>query len=487
MSKDAYRGPLERIDETTWRIPKSYKAGMLVDGLIYADDRLINQIRSDQAPEQVANVAFLPGIQSASLAMPDIHWGYGFCIGGVAATDPEAGGVISPGGVGYDINCGVRLIRTNLHADEVKPRLGGLMNVLFQRIPAGVGKGGPYLFSGKQMDQVLEEGCRFLKKIGLATEQDLQHTEEGGCIDGADATCVSQEAKARGSDQCGTLGAGNHFLEVQCVEQIFDPQAAQLMGLEEGGICVMIHSGSRGLGYQVCDDALKEMRRCPEKYHIELPDRQLACAPIESPEGQRYLAGMRAAANYAWANRQLLMWQTREAFSEFFGKPWEELQMNLVYDVAHNIAKMERHLVDGKPRVVCVHRKGATRAFPAGHPDVPDRYRSIGQPVIIPGDMGRESYVLVGLPSAMEKTFGTTCHGAGRVMSRNEAVRHARGRQIDKELAAKGIIARAHSRAGLAEEHSDAYKDVSTVVDIVERAGLAKKVALLRPLGVVKG
>lgn len=487
MGQDAYRGPLERIDETTWRIPKDYKAGMLVDGLVYADDRLIDQIRSDQAPEQVANVAFLPGIQSASLAMPDIHWGYGFCIGGVAATDPEAGGVISPGGVGYDINCGVRLIRTNLHAAEVKPKLGGLMNVLFQKIPAGVGKGGPYLFSGKQMDQLLEEGCRFLKRIGLATEQDPQHTEEGGCIQGADASCVSQEAKSRGSDQCGTLGAGNHFLEVQRVEQIFDPEAARLMGLEEGGICVMIHSGSRGLGYQVCDDALKEMRRCPEKYHINLPDRQLACAPIESPEGQRYLAGMRAAANYAWANRQLLMWQTREAFSEFFGKPWEELQMNLVYDIAHNIAKMEKHLVDGKPRLVCVHRKGATRAFPAGHPDVPDRYRSIGQPVIIPGDMGRESYVLVGLPAAMEKTFGTTCHGAGRVMSRNEAVKHARGRQIDKELAAKGIIARAHSRAGLAEEHSDAYKDVSVVVDIVERAGLARKVAMLRPLGVVKG
>ncbi len=487
MSKDGYSGPLERIDETTWRIPRDYKPGMQVDGIIYADERLIEQIRSDQAPEQVANVAFLPGIQSASLAMPDIHWGYGFCIGGVAATDPEAGGVISPGGVGYDINCGVRLIRTNLHVEDVKPRLSGLMNVLFQKIPAGVGQGGPYLFAGKQMDQILEEGCHYLKKIGLATEQDIQHTEETGCIPGADASCVSQEAKKRGSDQCGTLGAGNHFLEVQVVEEIFDPAAAQVMGLEEGSICVMIHSGSRGLGYQVCDDALKEMRRCPEKYHIELPDRQLACAPIESPEGQRYLAAMRAAANYAWANRQLLMWQTREAFSEFFGKPWEELQMNLVYDVAHNIAKMEKHIIDGKEKLVCVHRKGATRGFPAGHPDIPDRYRTIGQPVIIPGDMGRESYVLVGLPPAMEKTFGTTCHGAGRVMSRNEAVRHARGRQIDKELAEKGIIARAHSRAGLAEEHSDAYKDVSIVVDVVERAGLAKKVARLRPLGVVKG
>ncbi|ASV77062.1 Protein RtcB [Thermogutta terrifontis] len=487
MSKEGFAGPLERIDETTWRIPPDYKPGMQVEGRIYADERLIEQIRKDQAPEQVANVATLPGIQVASLAMPDIHWGYGFCIGGVAATDPEEGGVISPGGVGYDINCGVRLMRTNLHIDDVRPRLSELMNVLFQRIPAGVGKGGPYLFSGKQMDQLLEEGCRYLKKIGLATEEDLKNTEEGGCMAGADASCVSNEAKKRGSDQCGTLGAGNHFLEVQVVEEIFDPEAARIMGLEPGTICVMIHSGSRGLGYQVCDDALQEMRRCPEKYHIQLPDRQLACAPINSPEGQRYLAGMRAAANYAWANRQLLMWQTREAFSEFFGKPWEELGMDLVYDVAHNIAKMEKHIVDGKEKLVCVHRKGATRAFPPGHPDVPERYRAIGQPVIIPGDMGRESWVLVGQPASMEKTFGTTCHGAGRVLSRNAAIQVARGRQIDKELAAKGIIARAHSRAGLAEEHSDAYKDVSIVVDIVDRAGLAKKVARLRPVGVVKG
>lgn len=487
MANEGYHGPLERIDETTWKIPRDYKSGMRVNGVIYADERLMDQIRADQAPEQVANVAFLPGIQFASLAMPDIHWGYGFCIGGVAATDPQEGGVISPGGVGYDINCGVRLIRTNLHAEEIQPRLAGLMNILFQRIPAGVGKGGPYLFAGKQMDQLLEEGCQYLKKLGLASEQDLQHTEEGGCMEGADASCVSQEAKKRGGDQCGTLGAGNHFLEVQVVDEVFHPEAARLMGLEPGGICVMIHSGSRGLGYQVCDDALKEMRQCPQKYGIHLPDRQLACAPIESPEGQRYLAAMRAAANYAWANRQLLMWQTREAFSEFFGRPWEELQMNLVYDVAHNIAKLERHVVDGKEKLVCVHRKGATRAFPAGHPEIPDRYRPIGQPVIIPGDMGRESYVLVGLPAAMEKTFGTTCHGAGRVLSRTAAVKHARGRQIDKELAAKGIIARAHSRAGLAEEHSEAYKDVSVVVDVVERAGLARKVARLRPLGVVKG
>lgn len=487
MANGGYQGPLERIDQTTWRIPRDYKSGMRVDGVIYADERLMDQIRADQAPEQVANVAFLPGIQSASLAMPDIHWGYGFCIGGVAATDPQEDGVISPGGVGYDINCGVRLIRTNLNAEEVKPRLAGLMNILFQRIPAGVGKGGPYLFSGKQLDQLLEEGCQYLKKLGLATEQDLQHTEEGGCMEGADASRVSDKAKKRGGDQCGTLGAGNHFLEVQVVDEVFDPQAADLMGLEPGGICVMIHSGSRGLGYQVCDDALQEMRRCPQKYGIHLPDRQLACAPIESTEGQRYLAAMRAAANYAWANRQLLMWQTREVFSEFFGRPWEELQMNLVYDVAHNIAKLERHVVDGKEKLVCVHRKGATRAFPAGHREIPDRYRPIGQPVIIPGDMGRESYVLVGLPAAMEKTFGTTCHGAGRVLSRTAAVKRARGRQIDRELAVRGIIARAHSREGLAEEQSEAYKDVSVVVDVVERAGLARKVARLRPLGVVKG
>jgi len=487
MTKQAYAGPLEQIDECCWRIPKSYKAGMRVEGRIFADDRLVDGMRSDQAPEQVANVAFLPGIQTASLAMPDIHWGYGFPIGGVCATDPDEGGVISPGGVGYDINCGVRLVRSDLGIGDVQPRIQHLIGALFKQIPAGVGRGGPYLFAGKELDRLLVDGVRFLQAKGLATAGDLDHTEAGGRLPGAEPEAVSPRAKQRGGDQCGTLGSGNHFLEVQVVEEIFDEPAAQAMGLAEDMVCVMIHSGSRGLGYQVCDDALRELRGAPARYGIELPDRQLACAPVDSPEGQKYLGAMRAAANFAWANRQLLMWQTREVFAELLGTSWQSLKMNLVYDVAHNIAKMEQHTIGGKPKTVCVHRKGATRAFPAGHPEVPDRYRHVGQPVIIPGDMGRASWVLVGQPESMERTFGTTCHGAGRVMSRSAAVRHAKGRRIDRELADRGIVARCRSRKGLAEEQPAAYKDVSLVVDVVHRAGLARKVARLRPLGVVKG
>jgi len=460
---------------------------MRVEGRIFADDRLIEQIRGDQAPEQVANVAFLPGIQTASLAMPDIHWGYGFCIGGVAATDPVEGGVVSPGGVGYDINCGVRLIRTNLSADDVRPRIGLLMDALYRRIPAGVGEGGPYRFDRKELRRLLAEGASYLASRGLAAPDDLERTEAGGCLAGADPDRVSPKALGRGGDQCGTLGAGNHFLEVQVVEEIQDETAARAMGLAAGGVAVMIHSGSRGLGYQVCDDSLAAFRKAPAKYGIELPDRQLACAPVHSDEGQAYLAAMRSAANYAWANRQLLMWQTREVFADFFGRDWESLDMRLVYDVAHNIAKMEEHEVEGVRKTLCVHRKGATRAFPAGHPELPACYRDIGQPVIIPGDMGRASWVLVGLPGAMERTFGTVCHGAGRVMSRTAAVQHAKNRRIDRELAEAGVTAKCRHWKGLAEEQPDAYKDVDLVVDVVHRAGLARKVARLRPIGVVKG
>jgi tRNA-splicing ligase RtcB len=487
MTKQNYHGPLQQIDECCWRIPKSYKEGMRVEGRIFADDRLVAQVRQDQSPEQVANVAFLPGIQMASLAMPDIHWGYGFCIGGVCATDPSEGGVVSPGGVGYDINCGVRLIRSNLHVDDIRPRVQPLVEALFRRIPAGVGTGGPYLFGGKELQRLLGEGCRFLEQQGLATAGDVEHTEAGGCIADARPDLVSAKALQRGGDQCGTLGSGNHFLEVQVVDEIFDEEAARVMGLEADKVCLMIHSGSRGLGYQVCDDALRELRNVPARYGIQLPDRQLACAPVESPEGQAYLGAMRAAANYAWANRQLLMWQARECFAEFFGKSWESLQMGLVYDVAHNIAKIEQHTIDGQQKTVCVHRKGATRAFPAGHPEVPQQYRQIGQPVIIPGDMGRASWVLSGQPGSMERSFGTTCHGAGRVMSRTAAIQNAKGRRIDRELAEQGVIARSRSRQGLAEEQPAAYKDVNWVVDVVHRAGLARKVARLRPLGVVKG
>ncbi|MFN4260008.1 MAG: RtcB family protein [Gemmataceae bacterium] len=487
MAKDIYHGPLEQVDECCWRIPKSYKPGMRVDGLIFANDRLLEQLKQDQAPEQVANVAFLPGIQMASLAMPDIHWGYGFCIGGVCATDPDEGGVISPGGVGYDINCGVRLMRSNLFYRDVKPHIHTLIDELFRKIPTGAGKSGRYRFKGKELDQLLAEGSRALLPRGLATQRDIDYTEAKGRLDGADPDLVSDRAKLRGAEQCGTLGSGNHFLEVQIVDHIFDEEAARVMGLEKDLVCVMIHSGSRGLGYQVCDDSLRILRNVPQKYGIVLPDRQLVCAPVNSPEGEHYIGAMRAAANFAWCNRQLLMHQAREVFATVMGRKWQEMQMNLIYDVCHNIAKFEEHLINGKLKKVWVHRKGATRAFPPEHPEVPDMYRKIGQPVIIPGDMGRASWVLVGQPGSMAKTFGTTCHGAGRAMSRTASVKEAAGRRIDKELAAKGIIARAQSHRGLAEEQPKAYKDVDEVVEVVHLAGLSRKVARMRPIGVIKG
>jgi tRNA-splicing ligase RtcB (3'-phosphate/5'-hydroxy nucleic acid ligase) len=486
-TKDAFYGPLERISDCCWRIPKSYKAGMRVDGLIFADDALIDVIRQDQAPEQVVNVAFLPGIQQASLAMPDIHWGYGFCIGGVAATDPDEGGVISPGGVGYDINCGVRLVRTSLFNDDVQPKLTKLMDQLFHAIPAGVGQDGKYTFGHKELRQLMGEGIKFLQARGLATNDDIEHTEARGRLADAQPQSVSLRALERGGKQCGTLGSGNHFLEVQVVDEVHDEEAARVMGLEKDQVCVMIHSGSRGLGYQVCDDALRSLRGAPAKYGIHLPDHQLVCAPVNSPEGQEYLGAMCAAANYAWCNRQLLMWQAREAFEKVFNSGWEHMHMTLVYDVAHNIAKFEEHEVGGVKKKLWVHRKGATRAFPAGHPDVPEMYREIGQPVIIPGDMGRASWVLAGEAGSMAQSFGTCCHGAGRLMSRTQAVKHAQGRRIDEELAKKGVIARARSWKGLAEEQPDAYKDVDLVVEVVHRAGLARKVARMRPIGVVKG
>ncbi len=487
MKKSSYTGPLEKLNDYCWRIPKSYKQGMRVDGLIFADENLIEQIREDQAAEQVANVAFLPGIQHASLAMPDIHWGYGFCIGGVCATDPDEGGVISPGGVGYDINCGVRLVRSNLFYQDVKPHLPRLMDTMFNNVPAGVGREGKYRFNKKEMTKLLSQGSPFLKDRGLATDGDIEHTEAAGCLEGADPRCVSERAVKRGSQQCGTLGSGNHFMEVQVVEAIFDDAAASAMGLKKDMVCVMIHSGSRGLGYQVCDDSLKKLRGAPQRYGIDLPDRQLACAPINSPEGEEYLGAMCAAANFAWCNRQLLMHQARETFETVFGGSWQKLQMNLVYDVAHNIAKFEQHTTGGKARKVWVHRKGATRAFPPDHPETPDAYRSIGQPVLIPGDMGRASWVLAGQPGSMTQSFGTCCHGAGRQMSRTAAVKHAKGRRIDKELASQGVIARARSWRGLAEEQPDAYKDVNLVVEVVHQANLAKKVARMKPIGVVKG
>jgi tRNA-splicing ligase RtcB len=487
MAKESFHGPLEQVDQCCWRIPKSYKPGMRVDGLIFASEELLPAIVKDQAPDQVANVAFLPGIQHASLAMPDIHWGYGFCIGGVCATDPDEGGVISPGGVGYDINCGVRLVRSNLFYRDVKPHLRQLVDALFRSVPTGVGRSGKFSFKGKELERLLAEGTRYILERGLGDTRDVDYTEAHGRLDGADPELVSDHAKERGAQQCGTLGSGNHFLEVQIVDHIFDEVAARVMGLEKDMVCVMIHSGSRGLGYQVCDDALATLRKAPEKYGIALPDRQLACAPVNSPEGQKYIAAMRAAANFAWCNRQLLMQQAREVFAEVFGRSWQEMQMNLIYDVCHNIAKFEEHTHGGKTKRVWVHRKGATRAFPPEHPEIPPMYRKIGQPVIIPGDMGRASWVLVGQPGSMEKTFGTTCHGAGRAMSRTAAVKDAGGRRIDKELEARGVIARAQSRKGLAEEQPKAYKNVDDVVEVVHRAGLSHKVVRMRPIGVIKG
>ena len=487
MPSNPFTGPLEPAGICRWRIPKSYKPGMRVDGMIYADDVLIEQIRADQACEQVANVATLPGIQVASLAMPDIHWGYGFCIGGVCATDPEEGGVISPGGVGYDINCGVRMVRTNLQLTEVQPHLEELVGELFANIPTGVGRGGKYKFNRKELRNLMATGPAGLLKRDLATQQDLDHTEAHGCLDGAEPDDVSDRALDRGNDQCGTLGSGNHFLEVQVVDRVFDDAAAAAMGISAGQVCVMIHSGSRGLGYQVCDDALGELRHTPQKYGIDLPDRQLVCAPVNSAEGKRYLGAMRAAANFAWCNRQLLMWQAREVFSSVFGRSWEDLDMHLVYDVAHNIAKFEQHDVDGIRKRVWVHRKGATRAFPPGHPEVPQPYQEVGQPVLIPGDMGRASWILAGQAGSMEQTFGTACHGAGRTLSRTAAVRASQGRRIDRELLERGVVAKARSWKGLAEEQPAAYKDVDLVVEVVHRAGLAKKVARMRPIGVIKG
>jgi len=486
MKDRAWTGPLEKVDDWRWRIPESSQQGMRVPGLIFADEKLLGDIKTDQALQQVANVAHLPGIVKASMAMPDIHWGYGFPIGGVAAVDANEG-VISPGGIGFDINCGVRLVRTDLAVEEVQPKLRTLVAALFNDIPCGVGMSGEIRVNKKDAQKVMTQGSRWVISHGYGVPADADHTESEGCLEGADPSRVSERALQRGHDQLGTLGSGNHFLEVQAVDTIYDEQAANVMDLCPGQVVVMIHSGSRGFGYQICDDYLDVMERSMPRYSISMPDRQLACAPLHSEEGKAYLGAMRCAANYAWSNRQCLMHLARLAFERVFGKSWESMGMRLVYDVAHNIAKFERHRTNGKEQLVCVHRKGATRSFPPGHPEIPEDYRSIGQPVIIPGDMGRHSYVLVGAPQAMEETFGSSCHGAGRVMSRTEAVRKAAGRSIEQELEQQGIIVMGRGRKGIAEEQPAAYKDVNDVVRVVHEAGLAKRVARLRPLGVIKG
>ncbi len=484
---EPWRDVAHKIDANRWEIQKSYKAGMLVPGLIYASESMLDQIWTDQAFQQVVNVCYLPGIVGHSLAMPDIHWGYGFPIGGVAATRVEDG-VVSPGGVGFDINCGVRLLRTNLSVEEVRPRIKELIQALYYNVPSGLGSEGKIRINEKELERVLVKGAAWAVERGFGQAEDLLVTEESGCLKGADPGKVSDKARKRGLPQLGTLGSGNHFLEIQVVDQIYDRETARVMGiLETGQVLVLIHTGSRGLGHQVCDDYLKTMSGASQRYSINLPDRQLACAPVQSSEGKDYLAAMACAANYAWTNRQCIMHWTRESFIKVLGKSLRELGLEQIYDVAHNIAKIEQYTIESKAQTLCIHRKGATRAFPKGHPDIPAIYRNIGQPVLIPGDMGRYSYIAVGTETAIQESFGSTCHGAGRVQSRSAAKKGLRGTDIAYKLAQKGIFVKADNMSALAEEASDAYKDVAEVVEVAESANISRKIARAVPLGVIKG
>ncbi|MBM4083831.1 MAG: RtcB family protein [Planctomycetes bacterium] len=477
---------LRKVSDLIWEIPKT--GGMRVPGRIFCSERLFESIKADKSPEQVANVAHLPGIVSYSLAMPDMHWGYGFPIGGVAATDIAEGGVVSPGGVGYDINCGIRLATTDLKLADVKDKIETMVHALFANVPCGVGStGGIGKLSQAEEKKMLVKGAEWVVENGFGKAEDMERTEEGGRLRGADPEAVSERALKRGSDEVGTLGSGNHFLELDVVDTIYDAQAAAAFGLAEGQLVLQIHSGSRGLGHQVCDDYIRIMNQAAQKYGIHVPDRELCCAPVNSPEAQRYLAAMACAANYAWANRQAMLHLAEQALLRVLKASPKALGMRQVYDVCHNIAKLEDHTVGGQTKKLCVHRKGATRAFPPGHPDVPAAYRAIGQPVLIPGDMGRCSYVLVGTQKAMEESWGTTCHGAGRTLSRTQAIKQGRGRNIQKEMAAKGIFVRSKGRETLAEEMSEAYKDVSDVVEVMHQLGITRKVARLRPVGVMKG
>jgi len=475
---------LEKAGEYKWLIPKT--GSMRVPGLIFSDLELIKAVQKDQSITQVANVATLPGIVGHSLAMPDIHWGYGFPIGGVAAFNLDEG-IVSPGGVGYDINCGCRLMTTQLRAEEIRPMIKELVSALFKNIPSGVGSTGPIHLSKNEESKVATKGASWAVKKGFGTAEDLERTEDYGTMDGADFSVLSERAIKRGSDQLGTLGSGNHFLEVQVVDQIYDLEKAKAYNLFKGQVTVLIHTGSRGFGHQICDDFLKQMSGQALEKGFELPDRQLACARLKSDSGRRYLAAMACAANYAWANRQILMHWTRETFLKALSISDKELGMKLMYDVCHNIAKKELHNVEGHDVMVCVHRKGATRSLPAGHPLLPEIYRDVGQPVLIPGDMGTHSYVLAGAAEAMLQSFGSTCHGAGRMLSRTQATKKAKGRAIQRELEDKGIFVQSRGKRTLQEEIPEAYKDVSRVVDVVHAAGLAHRVARLKPLGVIKG
>ncbi|MEW6080794.1 MAG: RtcB family protein [Bacillota bacterium] len=485
MTSD-YKGPLTQRDETTWVIPADPERGMRVPGVIYATREMIQDILRDQAPEQVANVACLPGIVKASLAMPDIHWGYGFPIGGVAAMSMDQG-VIAPGGIGYDINCGVRLVCSSLNRAEIQPRLHRVLEEMFRSIPSGVGSKGAISLSKRDLEEVLLGGAPWAVKHGYGVDRDVEFCEERGQMREADPEHVSDKARKRGLDQLGTLGSGNHFIEVDVVAEIHERELADAFGLSPGMVVFQVHSGSRGLGHQVCTDHLKVMSRALVDYGVRVPDAQLACAPLGSPEGQAYYKAMACAANFAWANRQCLTHFLRQAVATALGSSPGGLGLHLVYDVAHNIARTEDHRLEGNPVILCVHRKGATRSFGPGHPSLPAAYQSSGQPVLVPGDMGRKSWVLAGTQESMGKTFGSTCHGSGRLLSRAAAKKAIKGASLRSRLKAEGILVRAGSDTALAEEAPEAYKDVDDVVGVVARANLSRLVAVLKPLAVMKG
>jgi tRNA-splicing ligase RtcB len=476
----------KRIDKYVYEVPATFREDMRAPARFYADPELMEAALGDKSLEQLINTATLPGIVKYALAMPDIHQGYGFPIGGVVATAlPD--GIISPGGVGYDINCGVRLLATHLTKEQIDPYLTNLATVLYANCPSGVGETGSIKLKPGELDRLVEEGARWALKRGYATDADLEHTEEWGCLEGADASKVSVRAKERGKDQVGTLGAGNHFIEVDVVDQVFDETAAERMGLFPGQVTVQIHCGSRGFGHQVCTDYVNRFQGAIKRYGIQLPDRELVCAPLNSPEGQDYLAAMHAAANYAFANRQVLTYHIRRSFEGVLAGKVKNHHVYQIYDIAHNMAKIEEHELDGRQVKVCVHRKGATRAFGPGSPALPEVYRDIGQPVLVPGSMGTASWVLLGTAGSMAQSFGSTCHGAGRTMSRHQAKKSIRGSELREELEARGIHVRAGSMPGLAEEAPVAYKDVDRVVEVVHGAGIAKKVARLTPVAVIKG
>ncbi len=483
----AWTGPMNKLDDFRFEIPRSFKPCMSTSAVIFADDKMISTVKADNAPEQAANVACLPGIVGRSLAMPDIHWGYGFPIGGVAAFDDEKG-VISPGGIGYDVNCGVKLVRTDLTVKDIEKDVRKLIDTIFDNVPSGVGEKGKLRLNTKEIDEVLEGGAEWAVEHGYGWADDLTSSEENGRMRTADSEKVDQKAKQRGAPQLGTLGGGNHFLELQKVERIFYPEAAKAFGIDSvDQVMVSIHSGSRGCGHQIASDYIRTMEGAIRKYNIQVPDRQLACAPVNSDEGQDCFKAMSAAANYAWANRQLILHWVRESFEKALSRKADDMGMKCVYDVAHNICKLEEHVFEGKRRKLYVHRKGATRAFDSSRNEVPPKYRSVGQPVLIPGDMGSASYVLVGTPGAMAETFGSTCHGAGRLMSRTSATRRFSANEVVSLLNSRGIYIRAASKDGIVEEAPGAYKDVDDVVRIAHGAGISRMVARLKPIGVMKG